>query len=120
MFVCPRVACTSCSSPPASSSCDQRHWTRTAPRRVCISDSSSPTSNPATSSVQGWRYQLSLFANLVANEVHAGAADVVDAWFAAWSEPDAEAREAVLARVVSHAGSSAANSFVRTETGLPT
>jgi uncharacterized protein YndB with AHSA1/START domain len=55
---------------------------------------------PRDEHVQGWRYQLSLFANLVANEAHARAADVVDAWFTAWSEPDALAREAVLARVV--------------------
>ena len=49
--------------------------------------------------VQGWRYQLSVFGNVVANEVHAGAAGAVDAWFEAWSEPDAGAREAILARV---------------------
>jgi uncharacterized protein YndB with AHSA1/START domain len=41
--------------------------------------------------VQGWRYQLSLFANVVADETNAGAAERVDGWFAAWSEPD-EAR----------------------------
>ena len=35
--------------------------------------------------VQGWRYQLSLFANLVAGELHADAADTVDRWFGAWS-----------------------------------
>jgi uncharacterized protein YndB with AHSA1/START domain len=34
---------------------------------------------------QGWRFQLSLFANLVADEVNGGAADLADAWFAAWS-----------------------------------
>jgi len=34
---------------------------------------------------QGWRFQLSLFANLVADEVNASAADLADAWFAAWS-----------------------------------
>ena len=46
--------------------------------------------------VQGWRYQLALFANAVANHVHAGAQDTVDRWFAAWSaEPDA--LEAALA-----------------------
>jgi len=49
--------------------------------------------------VQGWRYQLSLFANIVANEVYAGASDTVDAWFQAWSDPDAAAREATLTRV---------------------
>ena len=49
--------------------------------------------------VQGWRYQLSVFGNVVANEVHAGAAETVDAWFAAWSEPDAAARDASLTRI---------------------
>jgi hypothetical protein len=48
---------------------------------------------------QGWRFQLSLFANVVANEMYADAAESVDAWFALWSEPDASAREASLARV---------------------
>jgi len=51
--------------------------------------------------VQGWRYQLSLFANAVANVVFAGAADTVDAWFEAWAEPDAEARHRMLARIAS-------------------
>jgi uncharacterized protein YndB with AHSA1/START domain len=49
--------------------------------------------------VQGWRYQLSLFGNLVASEAFAGAAEVVDGWFAAWSDPDATRREATLSRV---------------------
>jgi uncharacterized protein YndB with AHSA1/START domain len=46
--------------------------------------------------VQGWRFQLSLFANVVTNEVNAGAAKVADAWFEAWAEPDAKKREAAL------------------------
>jgi uncharacterized protein YndB with AHSA1/START domain len=50
---------------------------------------------------QGWRYQLSLFGNLVASEAFAGAADVVDGWFVAWSDPDASTREATLARIAS-------------------
>ncbi len=49
--------------------------------------------------IQGWRYQLSLFANVVAGVVHSGAADKVDTWFAAWAEPDAAAREAMLSDV---------------------
>lgn len=49
--------------------------------------------------VQGWRYQLSVFANVVADELYAGAADVVDGWFAAWSEADASARQAAFARI---------------------
>jgi len=51
--------------------------------------------------VQGWRYQLSVFGNLVASEVFADAASTVDAWFTAWSEPDNGAREALLAGLVS-------------------
>jgi uncharacterized protein YndB with AHSA1/START domain len=35
--------------------------------------------------VQGWRYQLSLFGNLVANTLHADAAAVTDRWFEAWN-----------------------------------
>jgi uncharacterized protein YndB with AHSA1/START domain len=49
--------------------------------------------------VQGWRYQLSLFANIVARVVHEGAAGKVDTWFAAWAEPDSATREAMLASV---------------------
>ena len=48
--------------------------------------------------VQGWRYQLSLFANVVANEVHAAADTIVDAWFDAWSQPDEAIRRATLSR----------------------
>jgi len=46
--------------------------------------------------IQGWRYQLSVFANVVANEVNASAEQRVDGWFAAWSEPDAAKRNAAL------------------------
>jgi len=49
--------------------------------------------------VQGWRYQLSVFANLVADAVHARPADAVDAWFDAWADTDAERRAAALARI---------------------
>jgi len=37
--------------------------------------------------VQGWRYQLAVFANVVAREVAAGLTAAVDAFLAAWSEP---------------------------------
>jgi len=46
--------------------------------------------------VQGWRYQLSLFANIVADQFHRDAASLVDAWFAAWGETDAAARTQAL------------------------
>jgi uncharacterized protein YndB with AHSA1/START domain len=49
--------------------------------------------------VQGWRYQLSLFANVIANAASAEAAALVDAWLATWSDPDTATREASLARI---------------------
>jgi uncharacterized protein YndB with AHSA1/START domain len=51
--------------------------------------------------VQGWRYQLSVFANVVANELHGDPAALVDAWFAAWNETDEKARAAGLAAIAS-------------------
>ena len=51
------------------------------------------------SHVQGWRFQLSLFANAVANKVNASAAQTVDRWFAAWSDPQATSREATLSAI---------------------
>lgn len=53
--------------------------------------------------VQGWRFQLSLFSNLIANTMNAEAAATVDRWFAAWSEPDVTRREAILAPLVTAA-----------------
>jgi uncharacterized protein YndB with AHSA1/START domain len=49
--------------------------------------------------VQGWRYQFSLFANVVADEVNAGAERAVDTWFDAWAEPDPAARERALTTI---------------------
>lgn len=49
--------------------------------------------------VQGWRFQLSLFANAVADEVNANAARYVDLWFKAWSEPDEIARRAMISEI---------------------
>jgi uncharacterized protein YndB with AHSA1/START domain len=49
--------------------------------------------------VQGWRFQLSLFGNVVADEAYARAAEQVDAWFDTWSNPDADVRAATLARI---------------------
>src|SRR5580698_9972676 len=56
---------------------------------------------PRDEHVQGWRFQLSLFANAVANEVYAGAQTVVDQWFRAWLIADERARETALAAIVS-------------------
>ena len=49
--------------------------------------------------VQGWRYQLALFSNVVTDELHADAAALVDAWFGAWAEADERARESTLRSV---------------------
>jgi uncharacterized protein YndB with AHSA1/START domain len=49
--------------------------------------------------VQGWRYQLSLFANVVSDEVQVDATATVDAWLDAWSAANAATRIAVLARI---------------------
>lgn len=46
--------------------------------------------------VQGWRYQLAVFANVVADGLLADAAERVDDWFAAWSEADGGRREGIL------------------------
>jgi uncharacterized protein YndB with AHSA1/START domain len=53
--------------------------------------------------VQGWRYQLSVFATVIADRLHAGAADTVDAWFGAWSNPDGATRDAAVERIASPA-----------------
>ena len=55
-----------------------------------------PTAAARDEHVQGWRFQLSLFANLVAREIHAGAAERIDRFFEAWSEPDAGKRREAL------------------------
>src|SRR5690242_16655247 len=49
--------------------------------------------------IQGWRFQLSLFANVVADEVFSDAAGLVDAWFEAWTIADESARLAELERI---------------------
>jgi uncharacterized protein YndB with AHSA1/START domain len=55
---------------------------------------------PRDEHVQGWRFQLSLFSNVVANEVYADARGTVDAWFGAWVVADDRAREETLAKIV--------------------
>jgi uncharacterized protein YndB with AHSA1/START domain len=49
--------------------------------------------------IQGWRYQLSVFANVVLDQLHGGAAQSVDAWFSAWSDTDADSRTGALATI---------------------
>jgi uncharacterized protein YndB with AHSA1/START domain len=52
--------------------------------------------------VQGWRYQMAVFANAAARAQHAGVAALVDRYLAAWSEAD-PARLAAGLAVVSDA-----------------
>jgi uncharacterized protein YndB with AHSA1/START domain len=49
--------------------------------------------------VQGWRYQLSLFSNVVVDELTGAAADAVDAWFAAWATADERERTLALEKI---------------------
>jgi uncharacterized protein YndB with AHSA1/START domain len=43
--------------------------------------------------VQGWRFQLSVFANVVADEVFAAANTIADTWFDAWAITDPATRD---------------------------
>jgi uncharacterized protein YndB with AHSA1/START domain len=49
--------------------------------------------------VQGWRYQLSVFGNVVADTVNANGAGLVDAWFEAWNEKAPDTRERTLTQI---------------------
>lgn len=54
---------------------------------------------PRDEHMQGWRFQLSLFGNVAANEEYADAQKTVDAWFAAWVVADDQAREDILTQI---------------------
>jgi uncharacterized protein YndB with AHSA1/START domain len=54
---------------------------------------------PRDQHIQGWRFQLSLFANVVADELHARAAPIVDQWFAAWAIRDEAERRSAFAAI---------------------
>ena len=58
---------------------------------------------PRDQFIQGWRYQLSVFSNVVADEVHAGAEGKVDAWFGLWSIADDTERGAVITKIAAPA-----------------
>jgi uncharacterized protein YndB with AHSA1/START domain len=49
--------------------------------------------------IQGWRYQLSVFSNGVADEVHAGSEGIVDTWFGLWTVADDAERGAIIERL---------------------
>ncbi|MBL8727639.1 MAG: SRPBCC domain-containing protein [Planctomycetes bacterium] len=61
-----------------------------------------PTAAQRDHHAPGWRFQLALFANVVADERNGKLADVVDAWFRAWSEPDTAVRARLLADCAAH------------------
>jgi uncharacterized protein YndB with AHSA1/START domain len=54
---------------------------------------------PRDHHVQGWRYQLALFSNVIANLVNAEAPAVIDGWFDAWNESETERRHEAFGRV---------------------
>jgi uncharacterized protein YndB with AHSA1/START domain len=58
-----------------------------------------PTAAARDVHVQGWRYQLALFAEVVARETGAGFAARADAFLALWSQKDGIARRAALAEL---------------------
>ena len=47
--------------------------------------------------VQGWRYQLALFSQAVADEAQSDVASRVDAFLRAWGEPEARTRRELMA-----------------------
>jgi len=55
---------------------------------------------PRDEHIQGWRFQLSLFGNAVANEAYANAQDRVDAWYASWIVADERLRQEALEKIV--------------------
>jgi len=50
--------------------------------------------------VAGWRFQMSLFSNVVAKEAHSGLPAILDVYFSAWNAKTAEERAELLARTV--------------------
>lgn len=51
--------------------------------------------------IQGWRHQLSVFANTVADAIVGDATALVDAWFEAWTEADAATRLRAISAITS-------------------
>lgn len=58
-----------------------------------------PTEASRNEHIQGWRYQLSLFANTIASSINANAGPIADAWFDAWAETDEGKRKAAFEAV---------------------
>jgi uncharacterized protein YndB with AHSA1/START domain len=66
---------------------------------VCLKHDLLPDAATRDNHVPGWRFQLSLFANVVANEQHAGVAARIDAWYAAWNGGAGLAESSVTADI---------------------
>jgi len=49
--------------------------------------------------VQGWRFQLSVFANVVSDEVFANGNALADGWFDAWAVTDSTSRDQAFAAI---------------------
>lgn len=49
--------------------------------------------------VQGWRYQLALFSNIVSAEVNANASGAIDTWLDLWSDVNAVNRARLLKQI---------------------
>ena len=49
--------------------------------------------------IQGWRFQLSLFSNVVCQETFADVASTIDAWYQAWAIADERERASAFARI---------------------
>ena len=49
--------------------------------------------------IPGWRYQLSVFANVVAREAHARSLEIIEQYFEAWNVSDARERRRLLEAV---------------------
>jgi len=56
-----------------------------------------PTATAREVHVQGWRYQLAVFAEVAAHDAHAGFAERADRFLALWAQTDPAARRAALA-----------------------
>lgn len=69
---------------------DDPHGTRLALRHECADAAARDAHVP------GWRYQLSVLANLAANAEQGGLTGRVDAFFAAWNEGDPGRRRGLL------------------------
>jgi uncharacterized protein YndB with AHSA1/START domain len=62
-----------------------------------------PSATARDEHVQGWRYQLAVFANVVAREAHESVGALADRFFAVWGEADAARRRAELEAVAGEA-----------------